>query len=947
VRNRRAILRSLGSREEIAEIAGLTDASVCPTLVRKGLRFRGAGAFACQPISRLLAVVAAVFLLAVPSQAYYHYVHFLTVGAPYTPVPEAFDLTKLQNGTIAFFASSDGPSTYGLNDSWGSVLSEVKQAAAAWNSVASSALRVTFGGVESYNATLTSLPSSITPGGDVIFSELPPGLLGLGTPVMSTSAKAQQGANGQFFFPISRGLVILTNNTSSQSNYGPGPSYLEEYYTTAVHEFGHALGLQHTWTGAAMSQDVIRNTSRSRPVDADDIAAISELYGNANWMNNFGSISGRVTLGTAAVNLASVVAIPALGPAVSALTNPDGTYTINGLPPGQYQLYVHPLPPDAIPSNGTGITLPVDVNGVASFPRSGYFQTVFFVSNGSPGTTDPTHATTFTVSAGQSLTNENFAVVARTSVPLYDLVTYCYLDPVTGTYTYNGSYPASQIWMTPGFVSTSQTDLRVWAQPNSGSIPSNLTAASVLGTDIGNAVVQLYSCTPQNPCDPYLVMDFPNATNAAIAGPRHLVLTFGSGASSDMYVLPDAFIVVGKQPPALTSVTPNSDGSLTIGGAGLTADSRLFFDGLDASVVTPFTATDPVNGFITVLPPDGASSQNSTLTAFEADGQNSMFLQSASPVVYPYPASGAPQITSVTPAVLTAGANADGTASEIDITTTNTNFISGQVTLGFGTSDISVRRVWVLSPTHLVADIVVANNATPGPASVNVISGFQVLPPANFTIQQATGTLPTLALPVYNAVTYAVTLHAGDYASVFGSGLALGSAGTVVTLNGAAVPVVYASSNQVNFVVPAGFASGPATLVVNNGLAVSSGSASTAPVLLQIDGPPPIVGTVANAVGIALDANTAANPGDILSVAVTNVDPSVAGAPNRVQVRISGVLMTVLGVTQTTASPAGQPASTAVLQIQVADVQSFGGSQVPLVVSVDGSPSTAVTITAR
>jgi hypothetical protein len=33
----------------------LTDGSVCPTLVRKGLRYCGAGAFACQPIfSRLL-----------------------------------------------------------------------------------------------------------------------------------------------------------------------------------------------------------------------------------------------------------------------------------------------------------------------------------------------------------------------------------------------------------------------------------------------------------------------------------------------------------------------------------------------------------------------------------------------------------------------------------------------------------------------------------------------------------------------------------------------------------------------------------------------------------------------------------------------------------------------------------------------------------------------------
>jgi hypothetical protein len=160
-------------------------------------------------------------------------------------------------------------------------------------------------------------------------------------------ATVQTGQNGQFF-PISRGTVILTNSTDPNAGYGPGPSYLEEFYTTAVHEFGHALGLQHTWTAAAMSQDVIRNTSRARPIDADDIASISELYGTAGWAANTGSISGTVTVNGQPWNMASVVAIPPQGPAVSALTNPDGSYTINGLTPGQYLLYAHPLPPDAV-----------------------------------------------------------------------------------------------------------------------------------------------------------------------------------------------------------------------------------------------------------------------------------------------------------------------------------------------------------------------------------------------------------------------------------------------------------------------------------------------------------------------------------------------------------------------------------------------------------------------
>ena len=137
-----------------------------------------------------------------------------------------------------------------------------------------------------------------------------------------------------------------------------------------------------------------------------------------------------------------------------------------------------------------------------------------------------------------------------------------------------------------------------------------------------------------------------------------------------------------------------------------------------------------------MIPPQGASGQNATVTVFTADNQNSMLVQSANPVTYAYPAANAPQISRDQPVALPAGFNADGTSAMVDITATNTNFVHGQVTVGFGTSDIEVRRVWVLSPTQLVADVVVANNAAVGAWPVNVISGFQVAEqPAAFQIQ--------------------------------------------------------------------------------------------------------------------------------------------------------------------------------------------------------------------
>jgi uncharacterized protein (TIGR03437 family) len=865
-------------------------------------------------ISHVLAFAAAALLLGMPAQAYYHYVHFgLVPNSPYQPVPEAYDLTALPNQTVTFFVSSLGPGSYGPNDSYGSVLSQVKQAAAAWNSVASSALRVAFGGIETYNTN----QGSATPRGDVVFADLPPGLLGLGTANVPVGATVQTGQNGQQFIPMTSGLVILTDTTDPNAAYGPGPSYLEEFYTTTVHEFGHALGLQHTWTASAMSQDVIRNTSRARPLDADDIASLSELYGAANWMASFGSISGHVTANGQPWNMASVVAIPPVGPAVSALTNPDGSYTINGLPPGQYMLYVHPLPQDAVTSNGTGLQLPVDANGNSLSPTGGYFQTIFY-----PGTTDLTKATTFNVAAGQPLTGEDFAVVPRTSVPIYDVVTYTFLDPVSRTYTYNTSQPVS-LWITPAYAGANQQYLWIYAQAANMPVTPTPVAAALLGPGTQPALIQTF--------DGYIVMDFLNQ-GAVTPGPRHLVMTFATGHGTDLYVLPDALTVVQNGPPAISSLTSNSDGSVTVAAAGLTADSRVFFDGLQASVITPFVSTDANDGVITVMPPQGASGQNATVTVFTADNQNSMLLQSANPVTYPYPAANAPQIGAISPAALPAGYDAAGTAASLDITTANTNFVDGQVTLGFGTSDISVRRVWVRGPAHLTADVVVANNAAIGGVSVDVISGFQVISaPAAFQVQPPNGSLPAMALPVDNGVSYAPSLHPGDYGTIFGANLAATPASAQVVLNGAAAPLAYASASQINFIIPAATPVGQATLVVSNG------PASTYPVMLQIDAPQPVIEA----------AVAATNPGDIVNVQVTNVDPGIVTAPSRVQVTMSRVPMNVLGVTQVSAAANGQPGSSGVFQIQFAVTQSFAASEVPLVVLVDGSPSTAVDVTAR
>ncbi len=555
---------------------------------------------------------------------------------------------------------------------------------------------------------------------------------------------------------------------------------------------------------------------------------------------------------------------------------------------------------------------------------NGAFQTVFF-----PGTLNPATALSLTLSAGSPITNINFSVRAESSVALYDVQSWGYIDP--GTHNYTSTPGSVAINTSPAFANSTQGQMLIAAVANSVNMPSTLQSVTILG-GFAPAVYQANcNASTSNPCfyiwNSSWMVGFFRSTPVPGTGLRHMVFNMGS----DIFVLPNAVTLVQNPPPLVTAVNSNPDGSVTINGTGFEPDTAIYFDGL----AVPGTFNS--NTSITVMPPPGNSGQTSVVAAYNSDGQNSTLLQyPGSPIsnlpTYSYSASGTPAININTPSLPTT-TGPGGFSGMVDISGSNTNFVNGQVAVGFGTTDITVSRVWVLSPIYLLANVVVAPNAAIGSTEVSVISGFQVSnQPFGFQIQTPNPALPVIAA-VVNGVAGQATIYPGAVVTIYGSNLPATTAAAQLTLSPAAtggqsttVPILFSSSNQVNFQVPANFPLGPTILTLGNGT-------GTASLVVPIALAPPVVTSIVNGSNSVVDSTHSAGQGDILTIQANGLDPTVAGNLSRLQVTVGGFSMPVFSVNGS--------------QITFSLNRSFGGIVVPVAMVVDGSASNLYFILAR
>ena len=189
-------------------------------------------------------------------------------------------------------------------------------------------------------------------------------------------------------------IIFNPNNTNpSSGDFAPYSTTLEpgtyDIQSIGTHEVGHALGSDHTVvTGASMFPTLGIGTDFSSFISADDACFLTSAYPAPGSANDFGAISGTVTVDGQPATGVFVTAIDsAAGVTVGALTDlNDGTYRIP-LPPGTYVVTAEALDGPVTPGN-LNIPGQFTQDAQADFVGGGQNPTQFPVIAGGEDTVD-------------------------------------------------------------------------------------------------------------------------------------------------------------------------------------------------------------------------------------------------------------------------------------------------------------------------------------------------------------------------------------------------------------------------------------------------------------------------------------------------------------------------------------------------------------------------------